>query len=183
MKLIISTIGLLFVTISSYSQDKLLDILPLVEGRVTYTGIVQVDDVSSDELYNRAKRWFVDTYKSGKDVIQLDDKENGEIIGKGFFEEMWMVTFYGGQNVNVWQTIKVQMKDGRYRYEITDFRMKYFVSASQYTSSSNVDVALEEWNKGRDANNKKFYPKIDSHIKSLIESLDKAMKTKTKSDW
>lgn len=166
-----------------YAQDKLLGILPLKDGKVTYTNVIQVDSFSKDELYKRAKRWFIDTYKSGKDVIQLDDKENGEIVGKGFFEETWMVTFYAGQNVNVWQTIKIHMKDGRYKYEISDFRMKYFVSASQYTSASNVDIPLEDWNKGRDTNNKKFYPKIDNQVKLLIESLEKAMKTPIDDNW
>ena len=183
MKKTFLALALLFTVILGYSQDKLLNILPLVDGRVTYTGVVQVDSIPKDELYKRAKRWFVDTYNSGKDVIQLDDKENSEIIGKGFFEELWMVTFYGGTKVNVWQTIKIQMKDGRYRYEITDFRMKYFVSGSQYSSSSNVDVAFEEWNKGRDTNNQKFYPKVDAHVNALIESLKKTMTTKAKNDW
>lgn len=185
MKTFILTFVSIILVAAAYSQDRLLDILPLVEGHVTYTGVVQVDSVPRDELYGRAKRWFIDTYNSGKDVIQLDDKENGEIIGKGFFEETWMVTFYGGQKVNIWQTVKIQVKDGRYRYEISDFRMKYFVSASQYSNATNVDMALEDWNKGRDANNKKFYPKIDSHVKSLIESIERTMQTKAKvkSDW
>ena len=76
-----------------------------------------------------------------------------------------------------------QKKDGRYRYEISDFRMKYFVSASQYTRPTDVDMALEDWNKGRDSNNKKFYPKIDTQVKAMIESLGKAMKTQTDDNW
>lgn len=167
----------------TYAQDKLLGILPLKDGKVTYTNVVQVDSTSKAELYKRAKRWFIETYKSGKDVIQLEDKENGEIVGKGFFKETWTVTFYAGQSINVWQTIKIQTKDGRYKYEIYDFRMKYFVSASQYTSASNVDMPLEDWNKGRDSNNQKFYPKIDKQVKILIESLEKAMNTPIDDNW
>ena len=68
------------------AQDKLLDILPLQGGKVDYTEVVHVDSVSKNELYARAKLWLVDTYKSSINVIQLEDKENGEIIGKGFSE-------------------------------------------------------------------------------------------------
>ncbi|MDN4164875.1 DUF4468 domain-containing protein [Cytophagales bacterium LB-30] len=174
---------ILFYTNTINAQEKLLDILPLEDGRVTYSGVVQVNDVSRSQLYNNAKRWFIDTYTSGKDVIQLDDKESGEIIGKGYFEEVWMVTAYSGQNVNVWQTIKVQMKDGRYRYEITDFRMKYIVPASNYTRATEIDLPIEEWNKGRDKNNAKFYPKIDSHVQDMISSLEKVMKSSEGDDW
>jgi hypothetical protein len=166
-----------------YGQDKLLGILPLDDGKVKYSNVVEVENTSKLELYNRAKRWFIHTYKSGKDVIQLDDKDNVEIVGKGFFEETWMVTFYGGINVNVWQTITLQMKDGKYKYIISDFYMKYIAPPSQYTSASNIEAPLEVWNKGRDSNNKKFYPKIETNVKLLIKSLEKAMSTPIDENW
>lgn len=85
----------LLLTISSFGQDqKLLDILPMKDGKVVYTGIIQVDSTDKSKLYNKVKKWFVEQYKSAKDVIQLDDKENGEVIGKGYFGTVWQVTFY-----------------------------------------------------------------------------------------
>ena len=180
--LILPIIVILF-SFNVFAQDKLLGILPLKDGKVTYDGVVQVDSINKDELYKRAKRWFIETYKSAKDVIQLDDKENGEVIGKGFFEIYWQVTFMSGQNINVWQTMKIQVKDGRYRYEITDFNVKYYVSASQYSSGANIDSPLEAWNKGRDDNSKKIYTKIDTEVKSLISSLEKFVRTPPKDDW
>jgi len=183
MKLVLTILFNLIILNFNFAQGKLLDILPLKNGKVTYSAVVEVDSVSKDELYNRVKRWFVNTYNSGKDVIQLDDKENGEAIGKGFFEETWMVTFYAAQNVKVWQTVKIQLKENKYRYEITDFRMKYYVAPSAYTKGTDIDIALEEWNKDRDSNNKKFYPKIDSRVKAIILSLEKAMKTANDDNW
>lgn len=166
-----------------HAQDKLLEILPLKDGKVTYSDVNQVPGASKEELYTRAKRWFIDTYHSGKDVMQHSDKESGEIIGKGFFEDTWGVTFYSNQEVKVWQTIQIQMKEGRYKYKIYDFRMKYFVSSSQYTSASTVDVPLEEWNKEREANSQKFYRKIDKQVNRLIESIEEAMETQIDDDW
>ena len=165
------------------AQDKLLEILPLKNGKVTYADEIQLQGVSKDELYKRAKHWFVNTYNSSKDVIQLDDKENGEVIGKGCFKEKWMVSFYFSQNVNVWKTIKIQIKDDQFRYEISDFRMKNYYLASQNASITDVGIPLEDWNKGHDTNNKKFYPKINSQIIALISSLEKSMKNKIEDGW
>lgn len=175
---------LLFFAEFVYGQDtKLLDILPLKDGKVTYAGVVQVDSVDKNQLYTRAKKWFVDTYKSAKDVIQLDDKENGEVIGKGFFKTMWQVTFISSQEVNVWHTIKISVKDNRFRYEITAFRFRYYVSPSTYTRGQDVDVALEDFGKSREKNSKKFYAQVDTEVKATIESIEKFMKSKGQEDW
>jgi hypothetical protein len=165
------------------AQDKLLGILPLKDGKVTYTGVVQLQSVSKDELYKRAKNWFINAYNSGKDVIQLDDRENGEFIGKGCFKALWKISFYASANVNVWKTIKIQIKDDCFRYEITDFRMRYYYLPSQNASVNDVGIPLEEWNKGHDANNKKFYPKINDQVNSLTKSLENAMKNKIDDSW
>lgn len=55
-------------------------------GEITYSEIIKVDSVKSQELYIRAKVWFVHSFVSAKNVIQLDDKESGKIIGKGLFD-------------------------------------------------------------------------------------------------
>ena len=85
MKKIYILCMVLFISNGILAQDKLLGILPLKDGKVTYTDVIQLQGVSKDEMYKRAKHWFVDTFNSGKDVIQLDDKKNGEVIGKGCF--------------------------------------------------------------------------------------------------
>lgn len=49
------------------AQEKLLDILPLQDGVVSYSGVVQLDSATKNDLYIRAKKWFVVTYKSAKE--------------------------------------------------------------------------------------------------------------------
>ena len=173
----------LFISNGVLAQDKLLGILPLKDGKVTYSDVVQLQGLSKDEIYNRVKHWFINTYNSSKDVIQLDDKENGEIIGKGCFRALWMIRFYSAQSVNVWKTIKIQIKNDRLKYEITDFRMKYYFLPSQNASITDVGIPLEDWNKGHDSNNKRFYPKINTQIDELIKSLENAIKTKINDSW
>ena len=183
----------MFISSLCFGQDKLLGILPLQDGKVNYVGVVNVDSTSKDELYNRAKRWFVDKYNSGKDVIQLDDKENGEVIGKGFFSEIWRVNWAFSQSINVWNTVKIQVKDNKFRYEITNFDLKYFIQGQR--GNSNYDIPIENWSVKNcglgiyedkfESTKKEFFPKIDSNIQSTIKSLESYMKTptKSKSNW
>jgi hypothetical protein len=174
----------IFLTSLTYGQDKkLLDILPVIEGKVTYSGVIQVDSADKNELYLRAKKWFVDTYKSAKDVIQLDDKENGEVIGKGYFKANWQVTFMSIQSVDVWHTITVAVKDNRFKYTITDFVVKYYVTPSTYSRGGNNEFTIEDFGKSREKNAKKFFTQIDTEVQSTILALTKFMQTKAKSDW
>ena len=183
MKKIYFLLFLLFVSNEILAQDKLLGILPLKDGKVTYSNVVQLKDVSKDVMYNRIKHWFADTYNSGKDVIQIDDKETGEIIGEGCFKSSWRARFFFAQSVNIWKTIKIQLKEDRFRYEITDFRIKNYFIPSQNASVKDAGVPLEEWNKGHDSKNKKFYPKIASEMTLLINSLESAVKNKKDDIW
>lgn len=159
-------------------------IFPKKDGEINYSGIVVVDNVTKAELYRRARKWFIDTYKSAKDVLQLEDKENGEVIGKGFFEELWQVTFYANELTRIYTTVAITVKDGRYKYEIKDFRIQYFVNGYGTIVGYNVDSPLDTWAVGyRPENISKFFAKVDGHVKDMIASLEKAMKTKTEDDW
>ena len=59
---------------------------------------------SKNELFSNALEWFANSFKSGKDVLQVSDKESGKIIGKGYF------------NTSPIQ-ITIVVKDNKYRYE------------------------------------------------------------------
>ena len=176
-------IFVLFITTQIFAQDQLLNILPLKDGKVTYSGVVQMLGVSKDEIYKRVKLWFLDNYNSSKDVIQIDDKENGEVIGKGCFKALWKARFYTAQSVNVWKTIKIQIKDDRFKYEISNFKMRNYYLFSQNASLTDVGIPLEEWNRGHDANNKKFYPVINNQIIAIIKSLQDAIERNLSDHW
>jgi len=89
---------------------------------LTYTEVVQVDSISQNELYNRAKLWFATIYNSSNDVIQVDNKEGGEFIGKAILK--YIPNIHSGNEQtkgNIKYTIKIFVKEGRYKYIITDF--------------------------------------------------------------
>lgn len=169
-------------THAASAQEIILGIFPGKEGKITYTGVVYPDSIAKDELYRRAKQWFVNTYTSANAVLQMEDKDAGQIIGKGYFTSLWKLTFYANQAVDVYHTINIQMKDDKYRYEITDFRVKYDTEASQYISARHVDMPLEDW-KMKGKNTDAFFVDVDSQVKEIISSINKAMNTKIDSEW
>jgi hypothetical protein len=85
-------------------------------GAFSYQEVVIIDGINSGELYSRAKAWIAETYRSANDVIQLDDKESGRLIVKGSFR----ITYYMNP-AWVYHTLTLEVKDGRYRYTLTDF--------------------------------------------------------------
>ena len=92
------------------------------DGVVEFTDVVLADSLTKDVLFDNAKRWFVVAFKDAKEVIQLMDKENGEIIGKGVFS--YNSSFaYGSATTKGYInfTVKIIVKDGRYKYLFTHF--------------------------------------------------------------
>ena len=140
-------------------------IFPEVNGEINYTEVVKVDStIKKDELYVNAKAWFVGTYKSANDVLQMQDKEAGVLIGKGIFEIPYKL-FVGSTRVSVNHTIKVYVKDGKYKYEITDLEGKQLTTYGW--KSFDINKAKNDINK-----------KILSIISSLKTAMQKPITSK-----
>ncbi|GAB4199695.1 MAG: DUF4468 domain-containing protein [Bacteroidia bacterium] len=160
---------------------------------LAYTEVVQVDSVSKNELYNRAKVWFATTYNSVNDVLQIDNKEEGMLIGKAIMKYEPNV-FTGSEQTkgNIKYTIKIFVKDGRYKYEITDFIHDPY--GNQYGKSSMGLITTDKecpnpkpmakgwsnkvWND--------IKSQIEDNVTSLINSLKQGMSKRPESkkdDW
>ena len=94
-------------------------------GRILYSDVVQVPGASQTELYARAKLWFADTFASAKDVVQVADKEAGVIQGTAFQPITFEVLGYHSLE-RLWYTVKIVLKDGRYKYDLTEFRVQEY---------------------------------------------------------
>ena len=119
MKTNFITFLLLISSISIFSQEK--------SNELVYKNVVNLDSITTqvhkvNEIYSIAKSWFAEKYNNAKNVIQLDDKENGKIIGKGIFEYNSNVnSFSNGTKGYISYTIVINVKDGKYKYNISDF--------------------------------------------------------------
>jgi len=88
-------------------------------GEIVFTNVVPVDSVKSSELFSRAKEWVALTYVSAKNVTQLEDKDAGTIVIKAMINVSTCVIVKNPIGV-VRYTFKIQVKDNRYKYEVTD---------------------------------------------------------------
>ncbi|RZK23683.1 MAG: DUF4468 domain-containing protein [Hymenobacter sp.] len=91
-----------------------------ITGKVSYQAVVQVPGATQATLYARAKKWFATAPGPTKLTIETDDPATGKLSGKT--SELVMQNFLGANvQVPLWRTITVQVKPGRFRYQITDF--------------------------------------------------------------
>ncbi|MDP3352435.1 MAG: DUF4468 domain-containing protein [Flavobacteriaceae bacterium] len=162
------------ICISTSAQDT-----PLI-----FTDVVQVDSIiSKDILYNRARAWLNDVFIDYKEVSQIQDKEAGELSVKGIIFTRYLKNGFGTPvsewPCNVRCKITIWVKDGRYKFEFSDYydRCSSLESSSlgQLTSKEILEsrykwqkkIINENWNEAKlGATNK---------TKELIISLKEAM--------
>lgn len=87
---------------------------------LTYTQIIEAPNKTKEQLYILLNYWYSATFNSGKEVIQLNDKDAGVIIGKGYIEGIASHT--GGMNqytVHLEPIIKTDIKDNKIRITYT----------------------------------------------------------------
>ena len=88
--------------------------------KVSFQGVVQVPGATQATLYARAKQWFATYDGPTKMTLVTEDQASGKVTGKT--NELVMQNFLGANvQVPLWRTIIVQVKPGRFRYQITDF--------------------------------------------------------------
>jgi len=177
-------IVIMFVSLSSKGQEVL-----------TFTDVVKIDSISKNELYNRAKLWFATTFNSLKDVLQIEDKDAGQLVGNSLFKYTPTVFNANARIVgNIKLTIKIFVKDGRYKYEFTNF-IHESKSNSEY---GGLDFGLITTDKTCPNPKKNMFSgwndkvwldiknQIEINTTHLIESLKKGMLIQSEaviSDW
>ena len=128
---LVITLSILLFTLYSYAQDQVLSKLPIdsVTNKLMFSEVVKLDSTKKIELYSRAREWFVKTYNSADDVLQMDDKESGKLLGKAFNDITFESIMGSMFTTRMFYTVKIYIKDGRYKYEITDIYYKSYASA------------------------------------------------------
>lgn len=164
------------------AQEKISMPIDSATGKVVYTEIVYVESKTKDELYLNGKEWLANTFKSSKEVIDMDDKEAGQIIGKGLF-----VVSLNGDWGYIHFTVALYFKDGRYKYEIKNISHENPKSSSRSGLGDGGAVENEKPACGKMLMSKKQWEKIkvnaDSNIKNLIADLNYYMIKSNSSDW
>lgn len=136
------------------------------EGDVLYSGSALVDSVGKDELYRRARLWVTTSYNSPKDVIQLDDKEVGTIIVKGIVQTVLHCGVAAA--ANEYYTLKIEVKDGKYRYSLSDVTFGTEAYTSTYKAMQEATMCKKGY--------QKMFENAAGKNNQLITSLETAMK-------
>ena len=175
MKQVTVLLALVILSITSFSQD----IVPVKDGNIIYSGVVTIDSAKAGDLYSRAKNFLAHEYKSSKAVIQVDDKDGGQIVGKGNFSVIINVGFGIKADYVVDHTISIFVKDGKYKYEISELVFNY--PLSKYSQAS--EVPLEQYLGSSKKRDIQTLDESNKKIISLIEDLKKGMSTPLTSNF
>lgn len=184
------------VSFGQASANKEAPILPIDNSthKVSYSEVVLVEDSAANKqnLFSRAREWFAKAYKSSTNVVQMEDKESGKIVGKAV---MKAYSYAGSEIFSDYgyfhYTISIYVKDGRYKYEITDI---YHAGDGQLIRVGTTYVdKVSDWGTCEDMLSvskkrlqKQFYKNLtemDSEMKSLIANLKTAMWQTEQSEW
>jgi len=156
--------------------------------KVTFTGVVQVPGVTQADLYSRAREWFATNFNSGKAVLDMDDKEAGKMIGKAYADFSLRAPLVGDITQKLWRQVKVYVKDGRYRYELTEFSTEgYLASGGRKPESYPVEWFLDKTKGARKGMSESVLNATHNQALAQIASLQSAMTStaaaKKEKDW
>lgn len=179
-KLFITLVILFTVCVFNVNGQEVNFPIDSITGKITYTEVISVEDKDATDLFLSAKEWFVNNFVSAKNVIQMEDKNAGIILGKGkipvytnnaFKTDLGFVEF----------TIKIEVKDGRYKYTLKDLYHKPGLSKAnspgtllaEKPGGGLMTMGLKNWNGIKSQTDEA----INSMIESLINEMNKNVTT------
>jgi hypothetical protein len=147
--------------------------------KIMYKAVVNEPGTSA-YLYDKAIEWFGYYYLSPASVYTVQDKVNGKIEGQGrmkiyYQDDQAGMRRDGGQVVYL---IKLELKENKYRYTLTDFNLK---GTSRYP----IEKWMNKTDPAYNANWDSYLYQVDTTMQRLISTLKEQMKPKVikKDEW
>lgn len=150
----------LFFLLSNYCFAQNLSV-PMKEGKIFYEAINTVEQ-KKDQTFAALRSWMANAFVSAKDVIQMDDKDMGQIVGKGIF-----YIHSKGLATAAWPcyfTISITVKDDKYRVQLNNF---------MYGEGKNtMESVYEMYQKGKMKNSTgNMIRELDEQSKKILEDI------------
>lgn len=198
MKSLATKLIFLLATAGYGQQDYVENNFPTENGLIRYSEVVKVDSsLKADDLYLNAKVWTARGFKSGKAVIETDDKARGLIIIKSFIAKGHNAQI---KNPKKWFMLKLEIKDGRYRYTLDDVRYEFDISFVNPISGApyheHIDKPFEEWvmtpsevkysekkRKEVEAGVNDYCKELNTAFVAIINEMKESMKKAQEDDW
>lgn len=126
-------LAILFSTISILVFSQQIDFpIDSITNKIKFSEVVNVKNNSQSALYTKAREWFAKSFKSSESVLDMEDKENGKLIGKANFT----VSSTEASNENEFVSI-ANFKPKKFREEV-----KKLMSAKQTISVGMIDFTI-----------------------------------------
>jgi len=106
------------IVVQQNSASPMTLLIPLKNGHIFYEETREVN-ASKDDIFHNARKWFVNNFPKEKSVLQMEDKEDGIMMGKA----QYLYSFSSGVKsvyVTMYFTLNLEIKDGKYRIQIYD---------------------------------------------------------------
>jgi len=169
---------------SAYGKETIKITLPIdsITNKISIDTVVTAPKQTKEKLFGIINQWIAINYKSAKDVIQLNDKENGIIIVKGVFPNVYCSGMASPPDVSHAMTIKI--KEGKVKISFNNFVVDY----SSYGSTFNLEDAILGKISSHTSN---LYPyqkmqiqnSLQKIINESIQSISEKMNLLEKDDW
>ena len=142
--------------------------------KVTYSEVIIVDSTTSYQLFSRAKNWMIDFYKDSQ--IKLELPSEGKLSRTGSFIKVFNVNGKTESNELLY-TITLAVKDGKYKYTITD------IIDDDGKSKVPAEALNDMLKKIPAATGDSLVQQFNHGFNEIIKQLKTAMQAEKKSDW
>ncbi|MDR1785686.1 MAG: DUF4468 domain-containing protein [Spirochaetaceae bacterium] len=125
--------------------------MPELSSSTKYDEIIEVPDISADDLFTKVNLWMVDQFNNADSVIQYSDKAAGVLKGKYSFSGDPIMGGLGGRLV-YFSTLTIEVKSGKCRvsfadpvYDSYDGKGQKYASGAYLRTQSQVDEVIARW--------------------------------------
>jgi hypothetical protein len=188
----LTVLPLLLIRLAAFSQQIVTPSLPIdsTTRLITYSEVVKLDtSLKKIELFSRAREWFAKNYNSSNNVIQMEDKESGKIVGKALMRVYHKALGSDHPSSHINYTISIYLKDGRFKYEIANFY--HTGDGNKMPDYGSCEEMINTKKKYLGISYQKTFTyyllQLDANTRSLIVSLKASMNGKPigkkKDDW
>lgn len=149
-KLLLCAISALFAATSLAKSPTSLERLAEIEGQykiengcIQVQKVIQMDSMSVTEIYDIIREFITRTYNDANSVVQVDEREAGRIIAKGYSEFYIKEKFMGSAvPYHCYHIFKGEARKGRVRVTLTTNEVEYHVAATQYSAARDEKMSL-----------------------------------------
>ena len=181
IKMILVAVFIIVLTAFAYAQDQDSVSFPIDDDTkmITYQEVVQAEG-AANELFFRAVTWMNDYWDNPRGIIEKQDRMNGVLIARPRFdikkEKQEGLKIQSGRMAYI---LKMEFKDGRYRYTISDIKL---LKTSPFLLERWINPESRYYDQ-RDPEKMRI---IAIEIQQVIDSMKKGMQKeeeKSDDDW